>query len=109
MGLREFVARSRVLVEDVFLTSPRLAFRPQIGESLREPVTPLVHGLEEKGYATIGSVLSPGDLKEIREAIDAALEKQRAGIDVEWSEKVQYARVLNPLRLHPKLLELAAH
>jgi len=35
MGLRELVARSRVLAEDTVLTSPRLAFRPRLADGMR--------------------------------------------------------------------------
>ncbi|HZN87194.1 MAG TPA: phytanoyl-CoA dioxygenase family protein [Burkholderiales bacterium] len=107
MGLRELVARSRVLVEDMVLTSPRLAFRPRLAEGM--PVSEYVRGLQDKGYASIGSLLSPAELREIRTQIDAALSEKRADIAVKWSDKVQYARVINPLRLHEKLLALAAH
>jgi ectoine hydroxylase-related dioxygenase (phytanoyl-CoA dioxygenase family) len=107
VGLREFVARSRVLVEDMVLTSPRLAFRPRLAEGAATGEH--VRSLQEKGYASLGSVLATSDLREIRSAIDAALKRQRSDVEVKWHEKVQYARVVNPLRLHSKLVELAAH
>src|SRR5437762_13433398 len=107
MGLRELVARSRVLVEDMVLTSPRLAFRPQLADGA--DTAQHVENLRGKGYASIGSLLAPGDLAGIRAAIDAALDKQRPDIEVKWSDKVQYARVVNPLRLHARLVLLAVH
>lgn len=109
MGLRDLVARSRVLVEDLVLTSPQLNFRPRQAAVARQEVRRLVESLEEHGYAAIGSVLSDSDLREVRSAIDTAMQKQRSDIATAWSEEVQYTRILNPLRLHPKLLGLAVH
>lgn len=103
MSLREFVARSRVLVEDMVLTTPRANFRPRLaGEHPH-----LVQSLEERGYAAIGLVID--DVAAIRAAIDDALAGKRSDIETHWIDKVQYAKVLNPLRLHPSLLKLAVH
>jgi ectoine hydroxylase-related dioxygenase (phytanoyl-CoA dioxygenase family) len=76
---------------------------------LHENIGELVRGLEQTGYASIGKVLVSAELKEIREAIDAAVKKQRTDVQVKWNENVQYTRIINPLRLHAKLRELAVH
>jgi ectoine hydroxylase-related dioxygenase (phytanoyl-CoA dioxygenase family) len=108
MGLREFVARSRVLVEDIVLTSPRRNFKSRLAAAAQD-VRRQVEELEQAGFTALGSVLSQPELLEIRQAIDAALEKRRPDITVMWNAKVQYTRIMNPLRLHARLLELAVH
>lgn len=109
MGLREFVARSRVLVEDIVLTSPRLNFQPRLASEIREDVGQLVRDVQERGFASVGSVLAAAEILEIRAEIDAAIEKRRPDIAVEWNANVQYTRIVNPLRLHRRLVELAVH
>jgi ectoine hydroxylase-related dioxygenase (phytanoyl-CoA dioxygenase family) len=106
MGLRELVARSRVLVEDLVLTSPRSNYKPHLRALAGQDFQRLVAGLEQQGFASLGSIVTSAELREIRSAIDAAINKQRAAA---WSEKVQYTQILSPLRLHNTLVSMAAH
>jgi hypothetical protein len=107
MGLRKLVARSRVLVEDMVLTSPRLNFAPEFGRAAAQDVAPLVRSLDQRGFASLGSLLSAAELRDVRSAIDAAVEGRAPGVSISWNERVQYSQIVNPLRLHRRLLELA--
>jgi ectoine hydroxylase-related dioxygenase (phytanoyl-CoA dioxygenase family) len=109
MGLRDFVARSRVIVEDLVLTSPRSNYQPRLPALAGQDVQRLVASLEEQGFASLGPIVSSAELTEIRSAIDAAVQKQRNDVAAAWSEKVQYTQILSPLRLHHTLVSMAAH
>ncbi len=109
MGLRDFVARSRVIVEDLVLTSPRSNYEPQLSALAGQDVPRLVASLEQQGFASLGSIVTSTELSEIRSAIDAAVRKQRSDVAAKWSDKVQYTQILSPLRLHNTLVAMAAH
>lgn len=109
MGLRDFVARSRVIVEDLVLTSPRSNYQPRLPALAGQDVQRLVASLEQHGFASLGSFVTTAELTEIRSAIDAAVQKQRNDVAAAWSEKVQYTQILSPLRLHHTLVSMAAH
>jgi hypothetical protein len=109
MGLREFVARSRVIVEDLVLTSPRSNYQPRLSPLAGQDVPRLVATLEQQGFASLGSIVNSTELSQIRSAIHAAVRKQRNDVAAKWSDKVQYTQILSPLRLHNTLVAMAAH
>lgn len=108
MGLRQFISRCRVAVEDAVLTAPMPGYVPRfLGDEAA-----LMKGVAElraRGYTSVGCLFSPKEIAYIKSLIDSAVQRERAGVTAEWSEQVEYWRILNPFCLDPLFLRLAVH
>lgn len=109
MNSRQAISWLRTWVEDRVLTAPSGAFRPGLWGCDERTVAQKAAELERTGYISLGSIIGGGDLAAIAGLIDEAVAGRLSGVKAQWSEKVTYWRILNPLRLHPVLLTAAAH
>lgn len=108
MRVKQVFNRCQVVIEDEILTVPLPGYSPRFWGD--EAV--LARGVSElrsQGYTSIGSLFEPEEIAGVRALIDESVLGHRQGITVDWSDRVEYWRILNPLRLDPLLLKVAVH
>ena len=104
--LREFYNRFRCVLEDKVLTAPYLGYVPQFNFD-EEVLTSKMAELKLQGYTSLGQIFNTDDLAFLSNLIDNAVSDGIPDIIVDWSDKVEYWTIRNPLRLDQMIIRSA--
>ena len=104
--LREFYNRFRCVLEDKVLTAPCLGYVTQFNFD-EEVLTSKMAELKLQGYTSLGQIFNIDELASLHKIIDNAVSDRIPGIIVDWSDKVEYWTIRNPLRLDQLIINSA--